>query len=789
MGGLRRLRVIAKWTMCFVVLTIVVGLGSSHSAEAQPGDPPATFRWDNDNQKAGFKACMEVVDWVTHGRQGSSPHTITGGIFNQSDIPGGLSLDAWGTAVDKDYLIGGVHTQEFTYRPKCHTLLPGDYVTRLMNVWPDAFARCMGAVHANGQSQERPKVVPGWYWEVSLAVKDCYLLLPLNAFGLEGTNAWDGWTADQEVAGPDSNSDPKVMEDYGHCKDFIGWRMREGHASFGGTGDLYKGPPAKSVPPRLWHEAINFWGNPVTLSDETLPYNWNPNCEQLLLDNPCNPNSPSLIPELCVGAHATANYDIGFSPFDDEEQEREGGAESISRNLWGASTGFAYFLGKESIHVALWLVDWGYNFDIRRYDPLAMNIGISYERHLLDRDFLALRNLLWFVLIAWAGWTALRGRLAQAGSELLLTVVLLLLAAVLLTHRERYMTETWNLMDTASDALLMAGNDQPSTQPKTRAQLIKETQGEIHRVFVEDTYDHLNWGQSLGDADDPDNPLRECAAARFYILSVGPHSTDPWPRQTMREAGNGKCAAMADFNFNPSGTRLMGAMLMLVSAIAVSILLGLIALTIIVAKFIALLLFAVAPLAALMVIPPGTGRKLAWSWFSSLLQVVMAVIGMSFLMSLMLLTLKQLSELGGDTKVIERFLLMNIFVFVLFATRRSLLTSGQRFASRLSEYLSAPRGNGTTWSQAAIGAGPGLNLRVIDRATAVAIGGPANALRGNIARRTQERRIARRGYKNLVRVAKYKRNVNSENAAWARKWYTNTKRIGRPLPARRMPLP
>ena len=209
--------------MCFVVLTIVVGLGSSHSAEAQPGDPPATFRWDNDNQKAGFKACMEVVDWVTHGRQGSSPHTITGGIFNQSDIPGGLSLEAWGTAVDKDYLIGGVHTQEFTYRPKCHTLLPGDYVTRLMNVWPDAFARCMGAVHANGQSQERPKVVPGWYWEVSLAVKDCYLLLPLNAFGLEGTNAWDGWTADQEVAGPDSNSDPKVMEDYGHCKDFIGW--------------------------------------------------------------------------------------------------------------------------------------------------------------------------------------------------------------------------------------------------------------------------------------------------------------------------------------------------------------------------------------------------------------------------------------------------------------------------------------------------------------------------------------------------------------------------------------
>lgn len=231
----------------------------------------------------------------------------------------------------------------------------------------------------------------------------------------------------------------------------------------------------------------------------------------------------------------------------------------------------------------------------------------------------------------------------------------------------------------------------------------------------------------------------------------------------MAELGGDKCADLVEFNRNPSGIRFLGALLVLVSGALVAVLLGLVGLTIVVGKFVALLLFAVAPFAALVTILPGGGRRLAWSWMTTLVQVVIAVIGVSFLLSLLLLTLRALIGLTGDIPLIERFLLMNLVVVVVFGARRSLLASGQRFATHLREYLSATRGSGATWAGTAASASGGLDLLNADRWAGAAAGGPlVAAYQRNLAIR-RAKYTARLGYKNLQAISRWKRTENARN--------------------------
>jgi hypothetical protein len=228
----------------------------------------------------------------------------------------------------------------------------------------------------------------------------------------------------------------------------------------------------------------------------------------------------------------------------------------------------------------------------------------------------------------------------------------------------------------------------------------------------------------------------------------------------MRNAGS-TCAPLADFNKDPSGTRLMGAILMMVSTIIIGVLLTLIALTIVVGKFIALLCFAVAPMAAMVCILPGWGRKLAWTWVSTLGQVILAVIGMSFLLSLLLLALMALAQLTAGVTLIERFLLMNLIVLIVWSARRSMLASGQRLAGRMAEFMSAPRGTGMTWNAAAVAShGTGVNLLNVDRTALWAVGAPAATVYNSALLRYREQRMSDRGYRNLQRLAYWKRRQN-----------------------------
>jgi hypothetical protein len=105
----------------------------------------------------------------------------------------------------------------------------------------------------------------------------------------------------------------------------------------------------------------------------------------------------------------------------------------------------------------------------------------------------------------------------------------------------------------------------------------------------------------------------------------------------MREAG---CDQQADFNHDPNGNRLFGAVLTFAAAGIMGVLVTLVAITVVVAQMVAIVLFSLAPFALLAGILPAGGRTLVWAWIGALGRVVLAVVGMSFVLSLLLLTVQ-----------------------------------------------------------------------------------------------------------------------------------------------------
>jgi hypothetical protein len=401
----------------------------------------------------------------------------------------------------------------------------------------------------------------------------------------------------------------------------------------------------------------------------------------------------SFLPDGCWGAYPTSKYDIGADP---------GGFTAFSTRMYGGTTAWYFNFGKGAVQLSLWTVEWAMvGFDIRDYEDVAEGSGQGFNDNLISNARLPFTELAWLVLLGWAGYTALRGRLAMAGSEILLSIVLVGLSAVLMANQETYMESTWDLMDKASTALLaVAHGDDPldyegqggaDRAKARRTQAIRELQGGLHEAFVEVPYDYLNWGRSLGDADDPDNDLRTCAAARDEILATGPHGGSPFPRTRMELAG-GDCVALASFNEKASSVRMLGALVVLIASVVLGVFLGFSGLTVVVAKLLVVVVFVLAPFAALVAILPGYGRRLAWAWIAALIQLVGAVVVMSFLLSALLLTTDAILGLTSDAPPIERFALLNVLVLTAYISRRRQLLNLQAFAAWFADYMSTVRG-------------------------------------------------------------------------------------------------
>jgi hypothetical protein len=383
--------------------------------------------------------------------------------------------------------------------------------------------------------------------------------------------------------------------------------------------------------------------------------------------------SSSIVPDDCWGRFPSSHYDIGFD---------EGAWNHISRKVYGTFTDLAFQGGRSATAIALWLVGWAYGFGI--YDRLggtAVDIAQRYQRNVIGP--LGLNDLVWFYAVAWAAIAALRGKLTMAAGELLTSLVAAGLAGMILANPAGYLHGTFDTMGKLSGALLATGTGQPPPADGANAQAVmRPLQAQIHAAFVEEPYDYLDWGGPL-----PPN----CAAARDEILATGPHGADDAPRILMGAAG---CQAQADFNHDPNGTRLFGAVLTFGAALVMVVHMALVSLTVVVAQVVAIVLFAVAPFALLAAVLPGAGRELAWRWVAALVRVVLAVVGMSFVLSLLLLTVTALLDATNDVGLVERFALVNVVVIAMLVARRRILAAGHSLAGSFGQRLATRRAGG-----------------------------------------------------------------------------------------------
>jgi TrbL/VirB6 plasmid conjugal transfer protein len=489
-----------------------------------------------------------------------------------------------------------------------------------------------------------------------------------------------------------------------------------------------------------------------------------------------NYRSRGLIPDDCWGTYPTSAYELTSEGANDIFD-----FEGYGRIVSGALTTLLFNIATAFVSAALWFIGWAFQFDIGEISGLATRLGDRYQTNLVVPS--QFRYTAWFVLIAWAGFTALRGKLSVAASEFLLSILLASLAAVLIqdiaSGRGDYVESISARVEEASVAMLLTatGGDPNDVDGAEVATALRPLQRELHEVFVEQPFDYLNWGKPLSGT---------CATARNNILSVMGGSADPtwetatkasdsWARRYMQRQG---CAEEARFNASPSGSRVVGALLnMIVAAILLGFL-CLVAFTVAVSKFSIGALFALAPFFAVAAILPGRGRRIAWSWLSTLAQLAFAVVATSTLLSVFVVAAAGVLEATDDRSLFERWLLQLAVIGGVLVGRRRLLNSMNTFANWMQDTLG--RTSPTFAGQPMAPSGPaGLDLTQVDAAHAMRAAGRIAGQ--DMYNRYQERRIMRRRYRVArdLEIYKERRDFGRRRMGYAWGW-----RRGYPRPRR-----
>jgi hypothetical protein len=419
--------------------------------------------------------------------------------------------------------------------------------------------------------------------------------------------------------------------------------------------------------------------------------------------NPCRPrdgttpgNTAVIVPDDCWGDFPTSRYDIGCD---------EGAWNHVTRKVYCALTDLTYQGATSSTANGLRIIEWAYTFEVwDRLGGTALAVNESYQTNLILP--IGLSHVAWFYTVVWAGVNILRGRAPRAAGELGLSLVMAALAALLLANPAGYFNGAFDTTRAVSGALLSSGTGEPPPDDAVDAQqVLAPLQGQIHELFVAEPYNQLNWGTEASEV-----PQR-CELMLDRIVLFGPHGSSDGPRRAIDQAG---CGDLAEFNARPTPARLYGAFITAAVAMLLMVLLGLVSLTIVIAQFVLLVLFAAAPFAALGAVLAGGGRNLALGWLAAVIRVMLAVIGMSLMLSLMLLSIEGVLSASTGTDLYERFTIVLVLVAAMFIVRRRVLAGGARMASSITGKLAPAAGGGgdggAEWLAGAVGGVTGFAI-------------------------------------------------------------------------------
>ncbi len=350
-----------------------------------------------------------------------------------------------------------------------------------------------------------------------------------------------------------------------------------------------------------------------------------------------------------------AHYDIGCA--------NDGFMGDITCITVGTATNLVFSIAKLLVALAIWLLEAATGFMIEA----ALTDAATAIADLLDNRVLGVMRLSHLGLVVSAlhmGWQFLRGRFGAGAGEFALTLIVFAVLVHVSTG-PGFGGAVTGAMRTAggisSEIVSLAADTDRGASVSDRVG------GALMVSFVRDPYDTLSWGQLLDGTS--------CEVARNQALASGPHGFDDTPRQFMTVAG---CGDQASFNAEATVSRLVGALLYLVIAVAALTLFLITAFTLVVAKGMALFLIALLPIALYAGLFPGAGRSLLWHWVTALIRVLALIIAMGVFLALLITGLTGLLGVAGD--LWTRFLLVIFFMAVMWVGRRQLVDISSRFA-------------------------------------------------------------------------------------------------------------
>jgi hypothetical protein len=401
-----------------------------------------------------------------------------------------------------------------------------------------------------------------------------------------------------------------------------------------------------------------------------------------------------VLSDTCVADYPASHYDIGYST---------AGFADIEDRLNGNLSNLFFGVGKGAIQVSFHVINYAFDFDlIGGLGGPAETMWGAYDRHVVGG--LRLRDVAWLAFVGYLALLAVRGRFALVGSEFVASLVLFAVFTALLANPNGYMEGTARTIDEVSSSLLRIGCDGEnfSTQPFDGTRLmsseagcegngLRRIQGELHDLFIDEPYRYINWNWSSTFES-------QCGTRMRDILATGPHGTDDWPREYMAQGETaGPCHDAAVFNADATLERTFQSLLAGVMAVAVAVVLAAMALSVLIAKFVVALLFGLAPIAAALAILPGGGRRLATSWMTTLLQAVVVAVGMSLILSMMMIALDAVASapVNAGLTLVERWTLLIVLLIVVWFARKRVLSAIQGVASQIGDRLARPQPGGS----------------------------------------------------------------------------------------------
>lgn len=416
----------------------------------------------------------------------------------------------------------------------------------------------------------------------------------------------------------------------------------------------------------------------------------------------CSTLMDQMIPGTSPGQFATEGYDLGYS---------RGGALAVDRKIFGFLQNVVSEGARWVVRVGLWVVNWsmGFEFASRLAVP-ATDVAGRYQSRVVGP--MNLEALFLTLSAAWAGWLALTGKMARGAGEFGTSVVLAALAAGLWSSPGTYLT---NALDfTAGLSFEVAAVTMNDREVPTSSESIgRPMLAAIHKAFIETPHEILNWGRSIPPGD-------RCRAVYEAAVASGPWGSADEPRDAMKAAG---CTREARFNKDPSGSRLLGALIVLVAAVMALALLVMVAVTFIAAQLSVVVAIAVAPVAMVLGTLPGRGRALFWRWVASIAVALAGVVMMAVLLSLTLMGISALLSATAGEALLVQLLVLDVVMVIALKKRASLLNGGRRAVSGFAQRMSGMGGarQGAWISPAVAGASAGaLASHALHRATGVA---------------------------------------------------------------------